>query len=756
LDHARSACQSRSTIVIPPMRINATIRRRQALIEAGIAALIAAMLALAVFAPILKWIATGWSGGDMLATYVDADVWHGFGYVTSQQYGYPLGMDKNYFPGLDITQNTFASVVTLLTGKPFLGVNLLIMLTFPLVAFLTYFLVRMAGLTGPLAIAAAATFSLIPFHFGRALGHTYLGTLYSAVTGMILVLLIGSGRFEQMVRRWRRPDTSRRSRLLMIAGLVLLVVVTAWSGIYYAAFTLILGAAAVIWRFAHRASWRALLVDALPFLGVIAFAVAGALPSVLAIRADPPIAILSERLPYESVIFAGYLAVALLPIPQSSLPGFDIYNRSVSEAIAAGGWVESAAATNHGTWVTTAALLVIVIALITRTRNPQPGINQQRRLASLSFIVYLILVTVLWFIPWGLNYLFAGTITAQIRAWNRLTPYLLLLFLLGAAAVFARLRIAQVRRWSIPLATVILALTFVDSVLPFRGAYADNAKDGSDLTKAARSYAAQANAAIEDDCGVLQLPYMGYPEIGIVGDINDYDHFWTSINNSGKHWSYGAIKNTDAGIWSSQLPEIPNDEQIALLRGNGFCAIHIDQRGWSEKDRVGVVGNLQARFGSPIAVANSADWLMFDISAVEPADPSASKAFIYQPSIQADPITVHPRESELTDNWWWTRDARAVFAITPIREDSPITRVRGSVTAPDCGPRPVTITLEGGDEIAQRTLIARPKAPADFELTLPTGLSDTASLTVHAPGPPCEDTGGDRNEYVQVSSLRTY
>ena len=732
------------------------INRRQALIEASIAALIAGALALAVFGPILKWIATGWSGGDMLATYVDADVWQGYGYGISQQYGFPLGMDKNYFPGLDITQNTFAYVVTLISGKPFLGVNLLIMLTFPLVAFLAYFLVRMTGLTGPLAIAAAATFSLIPYHFGRALGHTYLATLYSALTGMILVLLIGSGRFEQMVRRWRRPATSRRSRVWMIAGLVVLVVVTAWSGIYYAAFTLILGAAALVWRFAHRASWRALLVDALPFLGVIVLAVAGALPSVLAIRADPPLAILSERLPYESVIFAGYLAVALLPIPQSSLPGFDIYNRSVSEAIAAGGWVESAAATNHGTWVTTAALLVIVVALITRTRNPQPGINPQRRLVSLSFIVYLILVTVLWFIPWGLNYLFAGTITAQIRAWNRLTPYLLLLFLLGAAAVFARLRLAQVRRWSIPLAAIILALTFVDSVLPFRGAYANNAKDGSDLTKAARSYATQANAALEDDCGVLQLPYMGYPEVGVVGDINDYDHFWTSINNPGKRWSYGAIKNTDAGIWSSQLPEIPNDEQVALLRGNGFCAIHIDQRGWSEKDRVDVVGNLQARFGNPIAVANSDDWLMFDISAVEPAGPSASRSFIYQPSIQADPLTVHPRESELGDYWWWTRDARASFAITPIREDSLITRVRGSVTAPRCGPRPVTITLTGGNEIAQTTLIARPTTPTDFEMPMPTLSSSPAVLTIESPGSACEAATDFRNLYVQVDGLRAY
>ena len=154
--------------------IAASISRRQATVEATIAALIAALMSMAVFGPILRWVGSGWAGGDMLSTYVDAELWRGFRYGVSDQFGFPLGMDKNYFPAIDITENNFAQVISQLTGQPFLGVNLLIMLTFPLVAFLTYFLFRMTGLTSPLAIAGAAAFSLIPYHFGRALGHTYL------------------------------------------------------------------------------------------------------------------------------------------------------------------------------------------------------------------------------------------------------------------------------------------------------------------------------------------------------------------------------------------------------------------------------------------------------------------------------------------------------------------------------------------------------------------------------------------------------
>jgi len=93
-----------------------SIPRQRALIEAPIAAVIAALLSLIVFGPVLKWSATGWAGGDMLSTYVNAEVWQGFRYRVTDQFGFPLGMNLNYFPGIDITDNTFAQIVTNITG----------------------------------------------------------------------------------------------------------------------------------------------------------------------------------------------------------------------------------------------------------------------------------------------------------------------------------------------------------------------------------------------------------------------------------------------------------------------------------------------------------------------------------------------------------------------------------------------------------------------------------------------------------------
>jgi hypothetical protein len=462
---------------------------------------------------------------------------------------------------------------------------------------------------------------------------------------------------------------------------------------------------------------------------------------------------LSERLPYESVLFAGNLAVAVLPLPQSNLPGLDFYNASVVEAIGVAGWGESTAITNHGTWITTLALLITVIALIMRARRGQSGEPTNRPYASLTFITYLIVVVLLWFIPWGLNYLFAGTVTAQIRAWNRWTPILLLLFLLGAAAALARTRVARNPRFAIPVAVLVLALTAVDSVLPFRSAYAINAGEAAEITQAGRAYAIAVNRAIPERCGILQLPYMAYPEFGKVREINDYDHFWSSLTNPGKAWSYGAVKNTDAGIWSAQMPSLPTDEQVSLLRAGGFCAIHVDTRGYISEQLPALTGNLESRFGEPTATGFDDTWLLFDIRQAPAAD--SAQDFFHQPLITEDSQTVQPRESALEQSWWWMKAPTTVFMLTSTRPETPVTTIRGSVQAPTCGARPVNLILAADGVESRTTVIADPETATPFELALPDPAS-VATLEVQAPGVGCEGPEWEWKRYAQVLDLKPY
>jgi hypothetical protein len=720
------------------------MKARRIAIEAGVAAAIAFALSLIVFGPLLKYLDAAWSGGDMLSTYVNSVTWNGFGYSTTTQFGFPLGMNLNYFPGIDITENTFAMVVNTLTGSTFLGINLLLLISFPLVAALAYLTIRMTGLQGPLAIVFAVAFTFIPYHFGRALGHTYLATLYSAVTGIALVMLIGSGRFERYLR-----SPSRRVRWWFVAALVVMAIVIAWSGVYYAAFTLILGMATLLWRLGKKIPLRQVALELTPFIGIGVLAVIGFIPSILTLRNDPPLASLGERLPYESVIFAGNLAMAILPLPMSHLPGFDFYNRNVVEAIAAAPALENTIITNFGMWVSSGCLVIMIIGLFRRQKGLLP------------FIGYLTLVAGLFFVPWGLNYLVAGTLTAQIRAWNRLLPILLLLFILGASAVLARTRFTRYR--SVPIAVAIVALAFVviDSVVPFRQPIGEGVADAAGTTQKARDYATAVNAAIPGDCGILQLPYMAYPENGpLEPDLNDYDHFWPAITNLGKQWSYGSVKYTDASVWASQLPQTPSDAQVEELRAAGFCGIHVDARGFKGDGYQIVSDDLTKRFGPAVASGNEDKWRTFWLRDNDtPSDPSTWPAELIDafspPMMTPDGTTVAPRGSLLTLAWWWTIAPEAAFTLTPVAPTAPLGSVSGLLRSPSCGPATITATLTAGTQTKSVEVDAQPKTSTPFELTLEAPTTEPATLTITSDSKACNVAEFPYPQYAQVIDLKS-
>ncbi len=106
---------------------------------------------------------------------------------------------------------------------------------------------------------------------------------------------------------------------------------------------------------------------------------------------------------------------------------------------------------------------------------------------------------------------------------------------------------------------------------------------------------------------------MVYPENGPRQGVNDYDHYFPSITNDGKEWSYGSVKSTDAGVWAAQLPQVPTAEQVELLRGAGFCAIHVDARGFSDDELPSVTKELTDRYGAPVATGFDGEWLLYSI-----------------------------------------------------------------------------------------------------------------------------------------------
>lgn len=577
---------------------------RSTALGAGAAALIGLAGSLIVIGPLLGQFSDPLGGGDLLTTYVASSFWNPLGLFVTDRFGFPTGMNTLYFPSLDVTEGVFAQAVNAATGSDFLGVNLLLLLSYPLVAAIAYLTIRLTGFRGPVAVALAASYALIPYHWDRGLGHAHLATMYSAALGVALALLIGSGSIPRTIA----PGQRAWLRWSLLIGLIVAV---AWSGIYYAFFTLILAGAAWVWRLARGDDRRSLLLSAAPLAAIAVLVVAGLVPALVQMRIDAPLAPVSERLPVESVTYAGNLAMAVLPAPMSDLPGLAGYNSWAAALAGVTPPSESSGLGNFGTWITFGCLLVFLVGGVLRLRAARLKRDQVADgPITWGLVAYLLVVATLFFIPMSLNLLFASLVSPQIRGWNRLLPMILLLFVVGASVVAARWRPRPAL--SLPVAIVILAATVSGSVLPYRSLYEGTARNAEVLADQARDYAAQVNAAIPEVCGVLQLPYVPYPEAGLTPPaLQDYEHFVTALLNPGKKFSYGAIKSTSASTFVSGLstPLTPGD--LTRLKDAGFCAVHLDLRGYEPGPLAQTQVILQAMLGEPIANGREGAWLTY-------------------------------------------------------------------------------------------------------------------------------------------------
>jgi len=723
---------------------------RRIIQDSSIAAGITLLLSLFVFWPMRAKFFDPWAAGDLLSTYVAADNWGFFASSSTTQYGFPLGMNANLVPGIDITENIFAKIVNLMSGNPYFGINLLLALSFPIVAALAVIALRLVGSRGFIAITLAVAFAFIPYHWGRGLGHFYLASLYSVVTGMILVLLMSSGRFTKMVNQRKK---------LQLAGVAALVVVTAWTGLYYAVFAIILMSAALLWRFAKKDSWKQLALNVIPIAATALLVIVGFLPGLIATFINPPFAVLSERTPYESVMFAGFLISALIPAPIFPTSFLSFYNTAVTEAINVAPAFENRVPTNFGTIVTFVSALLFVWAMFARARY----VSWAQSTKELPLIGYLLVISVLFFIPWGLNYAFASLLTAQVRAWNRFLPIILLLLILAAGVVLKRVS----KHHTIAILTAAgLGATFVNSVYPFKENYVTSATTASTTVNAARDYALAVNTAVPPYCAVLQLPFLAYPENGPLLELDDYGHFWQPINDKGKAWSYGAIKNTEAGYWSAKLPEIPTPEQVQSLTDAGFCGIHIDTRGYVAPAAQRITAELQARYGAPIATGNPDPegvntWFFYRLPGFQPIAPLDSRSartqeFFLAPALSTlspnDPaMSVAPRGSKDGLTWWWTTQPTATFTLHQINPRFPITGIELGLRSSGCETASATLSLTdpAGEQISEPvTVEINPTQTTQIALT--SDPVSEATLTISTTGQGCTVAEFPYPQFVQV------
>ena len=737
------------TTPVPDDPGDARTARISLVIDSVVTAALGAIIFVMGFGGDLRRLAGPLGSGDLLQAYATAKLWSDGMPFGDSSLGYPFGMELRYFPTSDALQNTLAGLISAIAQNPFVGLNTVYAFSFPLTALAALWVFRIVGVRGPIAIFSSLAFTAIPFHWLR-LEHIYLGTIYSAVLGVGLAILTGTGSIE------RRLTGRRRWPTIVLLGILSLVVAT--SGIYYACFTILLCFVALVYRLAHEPSWRGALLSAIPVMSIPVLLGAALTPAFLFERAHPALRPVANRQTIESVVYSGNLAFVLIPAPTTQLPGLKNLNARIENAFTVANASGASGVhwhSNFGSLFTVLALALAGVGLFWSIRRrahgstspAQADVVKPDTMASFGLVGMLLVTAVLFFVPWGLNVIFAALVTPQLRGWDRLVPVLLLLFFTAAMVAWRTMRLPQQGTRAVLIAVFCLVLLVFDSVLPYQANFAGAVSSGQGFLRSGEQYADALNTAIPGKCAMLELPYQPFPEEPNLLALPVYDGFWTALTNPNKKWTFGAMKGTIASEWERVLASDIDASAVSDLVAGGFCGIHVDRRGLTASEDVQVTKRLSTLLGQPVATGHGGDWATYALPAtgrgrvldVEDAAklPDRLATFFYPPVI-APPVggTTVGAERDAFGPWWRETAASTKFTIDALDPAAEFSTVTGTLQAGACSPRDASLELRTNNETVKTSFHLEPGAEHDFALRL-AKTATKAQLVVSAPGAAC-------------------
>ena len=557
----------------PVTHLKALVRHPSLLLPELMGAAISAGLALAGAAAVLRlWRAhlnvpiSGASEDSMFVLMLVKNMQTTGWFQGTPELGAPFGQDLTAFPGA--AGDTW-NILTLKLLSTFLSpaatVNVFFILGFPVIAAVAYGCLRLLRVSRPFACALGAVYALLPYHFFRAEPHLFLSAYFALPVACVLAVSLYSGRLAL----WASPRRMPRAAWGAIAGVLLL----AGTGLYYAAFTMVLLAFAGILASLSARSWRPLLSGGVLVAVMGAVLVLAALPNIL--HSGPPGGETAvEGRSYGATEFYGLkITNLLLPLGSHRIPALAHLRLRAADTVIPGEGTETL-----GILGVIGLLALILVVLLPVLHRNSELVRHLQPLGAMA-IVSLLAGTVA-----GLNSVLAVLGFAELRAWNRISVLIGFLALAGLGHLLdaARSRwsggtLAVRRLVAAGAAGLVLIVGFYDQTSPamipdYAGATASWDSD--------EAYFAQVEKRLGEGAPVFTLPYARFPENPPIVNMTDYSHLRGYLH-SNLRWSYGGLKN-HASEWQPIALKDGIAAALAKFVVAGFDAVYINRLGYAD------------------------------------------------------------------------------------------------------------------------------------------------------------------------------
>jgi phosphoglycerol transferase len=498
-----------------------------------------------------------YEGDSILHLLLIKRLWDGHGYLLNTVAGFPFGSSFHDFPGSDGFSLATLWLLAKITKSVAISFNAYYLLGFPAAAISAFVVFRSQGIARMPAIAASVLFAFAPFHFLR-LGHLYY-TWYFVIP---IFFWYGIRVSESLTPVFKKNSLSS-SRWRHAFSLVLL----SSFGVYYAFFgCIIIGLSGFFGAIRHHSLQpfkHAIIAGLIIALGVLA----NIAPNIAYFSEHGKNDVIAVRSPSEAEVHGLKLIQMLLPQQLHRSAKLreisERYNNNFP-------LVAENSLASLGVIASIGFLLMLGIAVLPR--------RSQTAASSIFLLAFLTVSLVLIATIGGFSAIFAEFVSAQIRAWNRISIFISFLGIFGFAYALHHIR---------PRAPIYCAALII-SLVAFGIWDQSPAQNVKHINRTQENYRSDAayikkiEAVAGPTAAVYELPYMQFPESPGVGTLNAYDLGKPYLHSKNMRWSFGTMAGRMGDNFYQKLSQQPLPIQLEIVRYLGFTGLYIDRRGYAD------------------------------------------------------------------------------------------------------------------------------------------------------------------------------
>lgn len=464
--------------------------------------------------------------------------------------------------------------------------NTFFLLTFPLVFVCAFWVLRHVGVGWWTSTCASLLYAFAPFHIIRGEHHLFLSAYWPIPLAVLVALWVST---DSVWPAGTGRDGWRRSKVWVS---VLVSVLLAATGVYYAFFACFFLLVASGTAAARRRSWRRLWPGA-ALIAVICLGVCANLWPTLMHFQRYGTAPVVERPASDADFYGLRIAQLLLPVGGHRVEALDALKREYTRRPLIN-------ENDHISLGVAGAIGFVALLWWFFVRKPAAvGLTERGTVSLLHHLSIFNAAGILFGTIGGFGSLVAFFGLPQIRAYNRIGIFLSFFALFALAlwldAVARRYAVTRARAIGFGCALAVATLlALLDQISP------KALPDYNPVKLQFESDAAFVRAierTVPRGALIFQLPFVTFPESPPLANMQDYDLLRGYLHSDHLRWTYGTIRRREENAWFRQTAALPTRQLIDTLGWAGFSGISINRHGFSDYG-AGVERELRDLLGS--------------------------------------------------------------------------------------------------------------------------------------------------------------